>query len=203
MGNDAGELLLIQRADSGVWLYPTGWADVGYSPAEVVVKEVAEETGIEVEVLGLLAVLDGLRMGLRIPMYSLVWHCRAWSEVSLPAHPLECSDLGCFCGGRAPVAARGGAAVEGRCVRRRARRTGPAHLGSPASARLARPRPDLSAHDRSCAMRAAMIDVAGRRCVSHSSPIASWSTSPDASRRDPELTARPRRTAAPARRSSP
>ncbi|MDH3754831.1 MAG: NUDIX hydrolase N-terminal domain-containing protein, partial [Acidimicrobiia bacterium] len=29
VGNDAGEILLVQRADSGVWLYPTGWADVG------------------------------------------------------------------------------------------------------------------------------------------------------------------------------
>jgi len=29
--NDEGKLLLIQRADSGVWLYPTGWSDVGYS----------------------------------------------------------------------------------------------------------------------------------------------------------------------------
>jgi ADP-ribose pyrophosphatase YjhB (NUDIX family) len=95
VGNDAGEVLLIQRADSGVWLYPTGWADVGYSPAEVVVKEVAEETGIEVEVLGLLAVLDGMRMGLRIPMYSLVWHCRAVGG-ELAGHPLECSDLGWF-----------------------------------------------------------------------------------------------------------
>ena len=45
VGNERGELLLIQRGDSGVWLYPTGWADVGYSAAEVVVKEVAEETG--------------------------------------------------------------------------------------------------------------------------------------------------------------
>ena len=35
VGNDEGELLLVQRADSGIWLYPTGWADVGYSPAEV------------------------------------------------------------------------------------------------------------------------------------------------------------------------
>src|ERR1700730_14882267 len=25
VGNDQGELLLIQRADSGIWLYPTGW----------------------------------------------------------------------------------------------------------------------------------------------------------------------------------
>ena len=50
-------------ADSGVWLYPTGWADVGYSAAEVVVKEVLEETGIEAEPLRLIAVLDGLRLG--------------------------------------------------------------------------------------------------------------------------------------------
>ena len=35
---------MVQRA-RGVWLYPTGWADVGYSPAEVVVKEVKEGRG--------------------------------------------------------------------------------------------------------------------------------------------------------------
>src|SRR5688572_13723664 len=27
VGNDAGEILLIQRMDSKLWLYPTGWAD--------------------------------------------------------------------------------------------------------------------------------------------------------------------------------
>ena len=78
VGNDKGEMLLVKRADSGVWLYPTGWADVGYSAAEVVVKEVEEETGIEVEVVRLIAVLDGLRIGIsRIPLYSLVFQCRA------------------------------------------------------------------------------------------------------------------------------
>src|SRR3954447_10837366 len=25
VGNERGEILLVQRADSGVWLYPTGW----------------------------------------------------------------------------------------------------------------------------------------------------------------------------------
>ena len=35
VGNDKGELLLMQRADSGIWLYPTGWADVGYSASEI------------------------------------------------------------------------------------------------------------------------------------------------------------------------
>ncbi|MHB8328955.1 MAG: NUDIX hydrolase N-terminal domain-containing protein, partial [Acidimicrobiales bacterium] len=96
VGNDEGELLLVKRADSGVWLYPTGWADVGYSAAEVVVKEVLEETGIEVEPLRLIAVLDGLRLGFtRMPFYSLVFHCRAVGG-ELQAHPLECADVGWF-----------------------------------------------------------------------------------------------------------
>jgi ADP-ribose pyrophosphatase YjhB (NUDIX family) len=96
VGDDRGRILLVQRADSGFWLFPTGWADVGYSPAEVAVKEVAEETGIDVEVLGPFAVLDGMRMGfVHVPMYSLVWHCRAVGG-SLSAHPLECADVGWF-----------------------------------------------------------------------------------------------------------
>jgi ADP-ribose pyrophosphatase YjhB (NUDIX family) len=96
VGNDAGEILLVQRADSGVWLYPTGWADIGYSPAEVAVKEVKEETGIECEVQGLIAVLDGMRLGFtRIPLYSLVFHCVATGG-ELAAHPLETSDVGWF-----------------------------------------------------------------------------------------------------------
>jgi ADP-ribose pyrophosphatase YjhB (NUDIX family) len=96
VGNEKGELLLIQRADSGVWLYPTGWCDVGYSAAEVVVKEVQEETGIEVEAERLIAVLDGLRLGMtRIPLYSLVFYCRAVGGVLEP-HPLECRDVGWF-----------------------------------------------------------------------------------------------------------
>lgn len=96
VGNDAGELLLIQRADSGIWLYPTGWADVGYSPSEVAVKEVEEETGIVCEPVRLVAVLDGLRRGFgRVPAYSLVFHCRAVGG-SLRPHPKECLDAGFF-----------------------------------------------------------------------------------------------------------
>lgn len=96
VGNDNGEVLLIKRADSGIWLYPTGWADIGYSASEVAVKEVQEETGIECEVVQLLAVLDGMRMGLtRIPLYSVVFHCRAIGG-ELKPHPMECLDAGWF-----------------------------------------------------------------------------------------------------------
>ncbi len=94
--NDRGELLLIQRADSGIWLYPTGWCDIGYSAPEVVVKEVLEETGIEVEPVRLIGVLDGMRLGVsRIPLYSLIFFCRATGG-SLKIHPLECTDAGWF-----------------------------------------------------------------------------------------------------------
>ena len=96
VGNDEGELLLVKRSDSGIWLYPTGWADVGYSASEVVVKEVEEETGIHVRVERLIAVLDGLRLGFtRIPLYSLVFQCRAIGGELRP-HPLECADVGWF-----------------------------------------------------------------------------------------------------------
>lgn len=96
VGNDAGELLLVQRGDSGGWLHPTGWADIGYSASEVAVKEVREETGIECEVVQLLAVIDGLRIGLTaVPLYSIVFHCRAVGG-SLRPHPLECRDAGFF-----------------------------------------------------------------------------------------------------------
>ncbi|MGH9125540.1 MAG: NUDIX hydrolase N-terminal domain-containing protein [Acidimicrobiales bacterium] len=96
VGNDDRQILLIQRSDSGVWLYPTGWADVGYSPSEVAAKEVLEETGIECEPVRLIAVLDGLRLGFTsVPLYSLVFHCRAVGG-SLDRHPLETRDVGWF-----------------------------------------------------------------------------------------------------------
>ncbi len=94
--NDAGQILLVQRSDSHIWLYPTGWADVGYSPSEVAVKEVLEETGIECEPVRLLGVIDGQRMGFtRFGMYMLLFHAKATGG-SLKAHPLETADVGWF-----------------------------------------------------------------------------------------------------------
>jgi ADP-ribose pyrophosphatase YjhB (NUDIX family) len=102
VGNEAGELLLTQRADSGVWLYPVGWADVGYSPSEVAVKEVLEETGIECEPVSLIAVLDGLRLGFtRVPLYSMVFYCKMLGG-ELAGHPLETSQVGFYPRDRLP-----------------------------------------------------------------------------------------------------
>lgn len=107
VGNNDGEILLVQRKDSGVWLYPTGWADVGYSPAEVAVKEVSEETGIDCEPVSLISVIDGQRMGFsRFGMYMLLFHCRATGG-ELKTHPLETSDVGWFGASSMPEATAG------------------------------------------------------------------------------------------------
>lgn len=96
VGNDDGELLMIQRADSGIWLYVTGWADIGYSPSEVAEKEVLEETGIVCEAIRPLGIFDGLRLGFTtIPLYSIVFQCRATGG-SLKPDPSEVTDLGWF-----------------------------------------------------------------------------------------------------------
>ena len=96
VGNEAGEILLVQRGDSGIWLYPTGWADVGYTAAEMVVREVREETGIDCEPVQLLAVIDGQRAGFtRFGMYLLLFHCRVTGG-ELAGHPLETQAVGWF-----------------------------------------------------------------------------------------------------------
>jgi ADP-ribose pyrophosphatase YjhB (NUDIX family) len=124
VGNDAGEILLVKRAGSGVWLYPTGWADIGYSPSEVAMKEVLEETGIEAEPVSLIGVFDGMRLGFhQVPLYSLVFYCKMTGGALKP-HPLETEDVGFFSRDSLPEPLAGAArwvdlafaAIEGRQV---------------------------------------------------------------------------------------
>ena len=56
--NELGEILMVKEKVDGYWALPGGWADVGCTPAEVAVKEVREETGLEVITVRLLAVMD-------------------------------------------------------------------------------------------------------------------------------------------------
>jgi ADP-ribose pyrophosphatase YjhB (NUDIX family) len=107
VGNDNGEMLLVQRPEHRIWLYPTGWADVGYSASEVAVKEVEEETGIIAEPVQLLGVVDGMRMGFsRFGMYMLIFHMRAVGG-TLQGHPLETADVGWFAENALPEATAG------------------------------------------------------------------------------------------------
>ncbi|MEM8894298.1 MAG: NUDIX hydrolase [Bacteroidota bacterium] len=56
--NEQSEILMVKEAIDGRWSLPGGWADIGYSPKEVAVKEVREEAGFSVKASRLLAVMD-------------------------------------------------------------------------------------------------------------------------------------------------
>ena len=56
--NELGEVLLVREMADGKWTLPGGWADIGYSPAEVIEKELQEEAGLAVKATRLLAVFD-------------------------------------------------------------------------------------------------------------------------------------------------
>jgi ADP-ribose pyrophosphatase YjhB (NUDIX family) len=54
----AGRVLLVREISDGNWTLPGGWADVNQSPAECVVREIAEESGFEARAVKLAAVHD-------------------------------------------------------------------------------------------------------------------------------------------------
>ncbi len=56
-----GQILLVREASDGRWSLPGGWADLGDTPGEVAVREVAEETGYRVSPRRLLAAWDTAR----------------------------------------------------------------------------------------------------------------------------------------------
>src|SRR3990167_3295944 len=55
--NEKHDVLLIQRADNKYWALPGGCHDLGETPKLCAERECREETGLDVEVTGLLGVL--------------------------------------------------------------------------------------------------------------------------------------------------
>ncbi len=51
-------LLFVREKSDGLWTLPGGWADVGESPAEAVVREIQEESGFVTRVAKLVALYD-------------------------------------------------------------------------------------------------------------------------------------------------
>ena len=94
--NERDEILLVQRSE-GPWFIPTGWGDVGLSPAQVAAKEVREETGFIVTPQRVIGVYDGAQWGATYQphFYSIIFYCRL-DGGELCRHPVETRDAGFF-----------------------------------------------------------------------------------------------------------
>ncbi|MES9604600.1 NUDIX domain-containing protein [Actinomadura sp. NPDC000929] len=59
--NDDGEILMIRRTDNDNWALPGGAIDLGESVTQAAIRETKEETGITVEVTGLIGIYSDPR----------------------------------------------------------------------------------------------------------------------------------------------
>jgi ADP-ribose pyrophosphatase YjhB (NUDIX family) len=94
--SEDGKVLLIRRADTRQWTMPGGLCEVFESAAETAVREVREETGVEVEAVKLVDVYCGMAgtYGRVHTIYSLNYYCRLVQGTPVPT--LEAIEVGFF-----------------------------------------------------------------------------------------------------------
>lgn len=56
VANHSGEILMIRRSDNDNWALPGGAMDLGESMPEAAVRETLEETGVQVEITGIVGI---------------------------------------------------------------------------------------------------------------------------------------------------
>jgi ADP-ribose pyrophosphatase YjhB (NUDIX family) len=86
-----GKILLVQEKSDGRWCLPGGWADVGASPAGMVVREVREESGYDVAVRRLIGVFDANRSqspSAFYHAYKLIFLCELAGGAPDPDHEI-------------------------------------------------------------------------------------------------------------------
>lgn len=80
--DDAGRMLMVEHADRGIWVLPGGAIDPGETPADALVREVWEETGLRAEPVALRGVFSGpdflvrYRNGDEVIYVMTVFECR-------------------------------------------------------------------------------------------------------------------------------
>jgi len=98
--DDEGRILLVRRADNQKWAMPGGALEVGETPAEGVVREALEETGVESRPVALVGVFDSRLCGTssRHHLYQFVFLCRPLDgqEMGEASHAHEVLDAQWF-----------------------------------------------------------------------------------------------------------
>lgn len=80
---EEGRILLIRRADNGLWAMPGGGLEVGETPAQGVIREVLEETGVACEAIALVGVYDSRLCGTLSlhHLYQFMFLCRPLPDI--------------------------------------------------------------------------------------------------------------------------
>jgi ADP-ribose pyrophosphatase YjhB (NUDIX family) len=97
--DEQGRILLIRRADNGLWAMPGGALEVGETPAGGVLREALEETGVRCRVKSLVGVFDSRLCGTRTRhhLYQFVFLCEPLDQGSgSPSHEIEVLEVGWF-----------------------------------------------------------------------------------------------------------
>ncbi|GGK79233.1 NUDIX hydrolase [Mangrovihabitans endophyticus] len=82
---DDGSILLIRRSDNDNWALPGGGMDLGESLPEAAVRETVEETGVEVEITGLVGLYTDPR---HVILYTSNHEARQEFSVVFTARPI-------------------------------------------------------------------------------------------------------------------
>ncbi|NMG05433.1 NUDIX hydrolase [Brasilonema sp. UFV-L1] len=93
------KILLVQEKEDRCWTLPGGWADIGESPSQAIVREVYEESGYHTQVVKLLAVYDRNHSRHGHPpmahhVYKLFFLCELMG--GMPTRSLETEDVAFF-----------------------------------------------------------------------------------------------------------
>ncbi|WP_298334209.1 NUDIX domain-containing protein [Ferrimicrobium sp.] len=98
----SGELLLVRQADMADWSLPGGAIELGETPTQAVVREVAEETGLDIEEVELVTVVGGPRYrvvyasGDQVEYTSAIYRSRCRADQEPVPDGVELAEL-CWC----------------------------------------------------------------------------------------------------------
>jgi ADP-ribose pyrophosphatase YjhB (NUDIX family) len=104
-----GRVLLVREVVDGLWTLPGGYADVGVSPGENIVREIWEEASIKVSATGLYGIRHKAKHEYdpdATDFYKLFFVCEKLDDIE-PAPGLETSEVGFFHPDRLPPLSRG------------------------------------------------------------------------------------------------
>jgi len=106
---DDEKILLVQERSDGLWTLPGGYADVGMSASENVVKEIWEEASLRVRVIALYGIRHKAKHGYAQDVrdfYKLFFLCEQTDHLE-PKPGLETADAGFFALDELPPLSRG------------------------------------------------------------------------------------------------